>query len=352
MSPRALITGGAGFIGSHLARALVGHGWRVHIIDDLSTGQRQNLAGLEGRPGFGASFASVLEHDVMEPLVAQTDVVFHLAAAVGVRLIVERPVHTIATNIKSTEVVLELAAKHVRPVLVASTSEVYGKLDAPKFSEDQDLLLGPTSKSRWCYAASKIIDEHLALAYARELALPVTVLRMFNTIGPHQSGQYGMVVPRFVRQALLGHPITVYGDGRQRRSFTWVGDVVDAMIALIQHSGAIGEVFNVGHTAEITIAELARLVQRMTGSSSEIVLVPFEQAYEPGFEDMARRLPDISKLERLIGYRPSMNLPAMLERIIAHYRVVLGLRPPHSAPLEPAGAPVDGHREGDLFPRA
>ena len=238
MSPRALITGGAGFIGSHLARALVGHGWRVHIIDDLSTGQRQNLAGLEGRAGFGASFASVLEHDVMEPLVAQTDVVFHLAAAVGVRLIVERPVHTIATNIKSTEVVLELAAKHVRPVLVASTSEVYGKLDAPKFSEDQDLLLGPTSKSRWCYAASKIIDEHLALAYARELALPVTVLRMFNTIGPHQTGQYGMVVPRFVRQALLGHPITVYGDGRQRRSFTWVGDVVDAMIALIQRVGS------------------------------------------------------------------------------------------------------------------
>ena len=175
---------------------------------------------------------------------------------------------------------------------------------------------------------------------------------MFNTIGPRQSGQYGMVVPRFVRQALLGHPITVYGDGRQRRSFTWVGDVVDAMIALIQHPGAIGEVFNVGHTAEITIAELARLVRRMTGSSSEIVLVPFEQAYEPGFEDMARRLPDTSKLERLIGYRPSMNLPAMLERIIVHYRAVLGVRPPRSAPFESARAPVDGHREGDLFPRA
>ena len=325
MSRRALITGGAGFIGSHLAGALLARGWRVHVIDDLSTGQLKNIAPYNGHPSFSGSVGSVLEVDVMAPLVAEADVVFHLAAAVGVRLIVERPVFTIATNIRSTETVLELAAKYRRPVLVASTSEVYGKLDSPTFSETDDLVLGPTSKSRWCYAASKIIDEHLALAYAREFGLPVTVLRMFNTIGPRQTGQYGMVVPRFVRQALLGEPITVYGDGSQRRSFTWVGDVVEAMIALIAHPGAKGEVFNVGHTAEITIYDLARLVKEMAGSRSVIVLVPFERAYEPGFEDMQRRLPDISKLERLIGYRPSLNLRAMLQRIIAHYRPVLGL---------------------------
>jgi len=330
VSRRALITGGAGFIGSHLAGALLERGWRVHVIDDLSTGRVRNIAAFHDRPHFGATFNSVLRADVMEPLVADTDVVFHLAAAVGVRLIVERPVHTIATNIKSTEVVLELAAKHRRAVLLSSTSEVYGKLDRAKFAESDDLVLGATSKSRWCYAASKIIDEHLALAYAREFGLPVTVLRMFNTIGPRQTGQYGMVVPRFVHQALAGEPLTVYGDGRQRRSFTWVGDVVDAMVALIAHPGASGEVFNVGHTAEITIYDLARMVKDMVGSRSDIVLVPFERAYEPGFEDMQRRLPDISKLERLIGYQPSMNLGAMLERIIADSRVMLYGHPGHA----------------------
>ena len=331
MSRRALITGGAGFIGSHLAGALLERGWRVHVIDDLSTGRVRNIAAFHDRPHFRATFNSVLRADVMEPLVADTDVVFHLAAAVGVRLIVERPVHTIATNIKSTEVVLELAAKHRRAVLLSSTSEVYGKLDRAKFAESDDLVLGATSKSRWCYAASKIIDEHLALAYAREFGLPVTVLRMFNTIGPRQTGQYGMVVPRFVHQALAGEPLTVYGDGRQRRSFTWVGDVVDAMVALIAHPGASGEVFNVGHTAEITIYDLARMVKDMVGSRSDIVLVPFERAYEPGFEDMQRRLPDISKLERLIGYQPSLNLGAMLERIIADHRVMLDLAARHAA---------------------
>jgi UDP-glucose 4-epimerase len=320
VSPRALITGGAGFIGSHLAGELLDCGWRVRVLDDLSTGRSKNIAHLDGRPGFTFTQGSAMDAAVLEPAVADADVVFHLAAAVGVRLIVDQPVRTIATNIKATELVLELAAQHGCTVLVASTSEVYGKLDLPKFSETDDLVLGPTSKSRWCYAASKIIDEHLALAYAREVGLPVSVLRLFNIIGPRQTGQYGMVVPRFVQQALAGEPITVYGDGKQRRSFTWVGDAVHAMIALAQHPGAVGEVFNIGHTKDVAILDLARLVKQLTGSSSEIVLVPFEEAYEAGFEDMQRRLPDTTKLRRLIGYRPTLDLSAILETIIAQQR--------------------------------
>ena len=324
MSPRALITGGAGFIGSHLAGELLDCGWRVRVLDDLSTGRRKNIAHLYGRPSFAYSQGSAMNAEVLAPAVADADVVFHLAAAVGVRLIVDQPVRTIATNIKATELVLELAAQHGCKVLVASTSEVYGKLDLPKFSEADDLVLGPTSKSRWCYAASKIIDEHLALAYAREKGLPVTVLRLFNIIGPRQTGQYGMVVPRFVQQALAGEPITVYGDGQQRRSFTWVGDAVHAMIALAQHPGAVGEVFNIGHTKDVAILELARLVRQLTGSTSRIVLVPFEEAYEAGFEDMQRRLPDTTKLRRLIGYRPTLDLSAILEAIIAQQRAEQG----------------------------
>ncbi len=324
MSPRALITGGAGFIGSHLAGALIDCGWRVRVIDDLSTGRRKNIGHLDGRLDFAYTHGSAMDAEVLAPAVADADVVFHLAAAVGVRLIVDQPVRTIATNIKATELVLELAAQRGCKVLVASTSEVYGKLDVPKFSEADDLVLGPTSKSRWCYAASKIIDEHLALAYAREVDLPVTVLRLFNIIGPRQTGQYGMVVPRFVQQALAGEPITVYGDGKQRRSFTWVGDAVHAMIALAQHPGAVGEVFNIGHTKDVAIIELARLVRQLTGSKSEIVLVPFEEAYEAGFEDMQRRLPDTTKLRKLIGYRPTLDLAAILETIIAQQRAEQG----------------------------
>jgi len=320
VSPRALITGGAGFIGSHLAGELLDCGWCVRVLDDLSTGRCKNIDSLDGRPGFAFTRGSAMDAEALAPAVADADVVFHLAAAVGVRLIVDQPVRTIATNIKATELVLELAAQHGCKVLVASTSEVYGKLDVPKFSEADDLVLGPTSKSRWCYAASKIIDEHLALAYAREVGLPVTVLRLFNIIGPRQAGQYGMVVPRFVQQALAGEPITVYGHGRQRRSFTWVGDAVHAMIALAQHPGAVGEVFNIGHTKDVTILDLARLVRQLTGSKSEIVLVPFEEAYEPGFEDMQRRLPDTTKLRKLIGYRPTLDLSAILETIIAQQR--------------------------------
>ena len=325
MSPRALVTGGAGFIGSHLAEDLLATGWRVEVLDDLSTGRRRNIEHLEENNCFSFVHGSATDTATLARLIPRADVVFHMAAAVGVKLIVDRPVQTISTNIKATELVLELAARHGAKVLVASTSEVYGKLDTAKFNESDDLVLGPTHKSRWCYAASKIIDEHLALAYARQTGLPVTVMRFFNTIGPRQTGQYGMVVPRFVRQAIAGEPITVYGDGSQRRSFTWVGDAVHAMVSLIQHPGSAGEVFNVGHTKDISIGELAQLVKKLTHSRSDIVHVPFDAAYESaGFEDMARRLPDISKLRDLIGYRPTLDLPQMLEAIIKQQQVELG----------------------------
>jgi len=317
---RALITGGAGFIGSHLAEALLERGWSVEVVDDLSTGSIENISHLKGHPHFAYVLDSVMNRSLMLEMVDRADVIFHLAAAVGVRLILEKPVHTIETNIKATELILELAARKRRPLLLASTSEVYGKLDKPRFSEDDDVILGPTSKSRWCYAASKMIDEFLARAYFKEHGLPTVVARLFNTIGPRQTGQYGMVVPRFVRLALAGQPIPVYGDGTQRRSFTWVGDVVGAMLALIAHPQAYGEVFNIGHTKEISIYELAALVKEMTASASEITLVPYEQAYEAGFEDMLRRAPDITKIQRLIGYRPGLGLPEMLERVISYER--------------------------------
>jgi UDP-glucose 4-epimerase len=317
---RALITGGAGFIGSHLAEALLAQGYEVQVIDDLSTGSIENIEHLKSHPCFSYVIDTVMNRPLMAELIDRADMIFHLAAAVGVRLIVEHPVHTLEMNIKPTELVLELASRKKKPVLLCSTSEVYGKLNKPSFNEEDDLILGPTSRSRWCYAASKIIDEFLARAYFKERLLPTVTLRIFNTIGPRQTGQYGMVVPRFVRQALLGNPITVYGDGTQRRSFTWVGDVVSAMIALIQHPQAYGEVVNVGHTQEISIYDLAVLIKEKTKSSSEIIFIPYDQAYEEGFEDMPRRLPDLSKIQRLIGYRPSLSLPEMLDRIIAYER--------------------------------
>jgi UDP-glucose 4-epimerase len=317
---RALITGGAGFIGSHLAEALLDRGFRVEVIDDLSTGSIQNIEHLKGKPGFSYVLDSVMNRSLMMELVDRAEVVFHLAAAVGVRLIVESPVRTIETNIKATELVLELAAKKRTKVLVVSTSEVYGKLDKERFGEEDDLVLGPTSRARWCYAASKTIDEFLAKAYFREKGVPVVIARVFNTIGPRQTGQYGMVVPRFIQQALRGEPITVYGDGAQRRSFTWVGDVVGAFLALMEQPAAHGEVFNVGHDRDISILELARMVKEMTASRSEIVFVPYDQAYEEGFEDMQRRFPDISKIRKLIGYRPSLDLREIIERIIRHER--------------------------------
>jgi len=317
---RALITGGAGFIGSHLAEALLMQGWKVKIIDNLSTGSIDNIKHLKNNPHFSYVLDTVLNRQLMLELIDSVDFVFHLAAAVGVRLIVEQPVHTIETNIKTTELVLELCAKKKKPVLITSTSEVYGKLDRPKFNEEDDLVLGPTSHFRWCYAASKIIDEFLAKAYFREKNLPTVVVRLFNTIGPRQTGQYGMVVPRFIRQALLGEPITVYGDGSQRRSFTWVKDVVQALIKLIQHPKAYGEVFNIGHTKDISIYELAVMIKEITNSPSQIVFIPYEEAYEVGFEDMTRRLPDLTKVQKLINYKPTMDLPEMLENIIAYER--------------------------------
>jgi UDP-glucose 4-epimerase len=317
---RALITGGAGFVGSHLTGSLLDRGYEVQVIDDLSTGSIEHVEAFKPQPAFSYVVESVMNRPTMAELVDRADVVFHLAAAVGVRLIVESPVRTIETNIKATELVLELAAKKQKRVILTSTSEVYGKLDKAMFSEDDDLVLGATSRSRWCYAASKIIDEFLAKAYFRERGLPVAVVRLFNTIGPRQTGRYGMVVPRFVSQALRGSPITVYGDGTQRRSFTWVGDVVGALIALAEHDNAYGEVFNIGHTKDITIHELAVLVREMTGSRSAIVFVPYEEAYEKGFEDMPRRMPDIAKIQALIGYRPKLDLREMLAEIITYQR--------------------------------
>jgi len=317
---KALITGGAGFIGSHLAESLLDRGWAVEVIDDLSTGSIDNIAHLKDNPHFSYVLDTAMNRPVMLELVDRADVVFHLAAAVGVQLIVESPVRTIETNIKISELVLELSAQKRKPLLLASTSEVYGKLNRQKFNEEDDLVLGATSRSRWCYAASKIIDEFLARAYFVEKKLPTVVVRLFNTVGPRQTGQYGMVVPRFVQQALSGDPITVYGDGTQQRSFTWVGDVVEALIELIQNPKAWGEVFNIGQYEEISMLELANLVKQMTDSKSEIVFVSYDQAYEAGFEDMHRRLPDLARIEELIGYKPTLDLREMLGRIIVYYK--------------------------------
>ena len=323
---KALITGGAGFIGSHLAEALLEDGCAVVVIDDLSTGSVENISHLKSHTRFSYVLDTVMNRPLMLELVDGVDVVFHLAAAVGVRLIVEEPVRTIQTNIKSTELILELCANKRKPILLTSTSEVYGKLDKPKFTEADNLVLGSTSQARWCYAASKIIDEFLAKAYYKERGLPTVVARLFNTIGPRQTGQYGMVVPRFVSQALTDTPISVYGDGTQRRSFTWVGDVVQALIALIQQPKAYGEVFNIGHWEETTIYDLAVKIKMMTESASEIIFLPYEQAYESGFEDMSRRRPELNKIRQLIGYQPTLNLTQMLEQIISYHRLKLPQR--------------------------
>jgi UDP-glucose 4-epimerase len=317
---RVLITGGAGFVGSHLAEALLDRGDEVFIIDNLSTGSIDNVVHLKHNPKFHYTIDSVANEPVLAELIDRADIVVHLAAAVGVKLIVEQPVHTIETNVHGTEVVLKHANKKKKLVLIASTSEVYGKSADVPFREDADLVLGPTVKHRWAYACSKMIDEFLALAYWKERKLPVIVVRLFNTVGPRQTGQYGMVIPNFVRQALAGHPITVFGDGTQSRSFTYVGDVVTAMVALIDEPRAIGQVFNIGNGHEITIRELAEKVKKMTGSSSEIVTVPYDRAYEAGFEDMPRRVPDITRIQTLVGYRPTVDLDETLTRVIEHFR--------------------------------
>ena len=318
---RVLITGGAGFVGSHLAETLLARGDEVHALDNLSTGSIDNISHLKSHPKFRLHdrqrHQRAGSRRARRPL--PTSIV-HLAAAVGVKLIVEAPVHTIETNVHGTEVVLKLANKKKKLVLIASTSEVYGKsVDVP-FHEDADLVLGPSHKHRWAYACSKLIDEFLALAYWKERKLPVIIVRLFNTVGPRQTGQYGMVIPNFVRQALAGQPITVFGDGKQSRSFTYVGDVVRAVVALMDEPRAVGQVFNIGNGHEITIGDLAERIRTLTGSQSEIVRIPYDQAYEAGFEDMPRRVPDISKIKALVGYAPTVELDEILTRVIEHFR--------------------------------
>jgi UDP-glucose 4-epimerase len=301
---RALLTGGAGFVGSHLADALLAQGHEVMVVDDLSTGSMDNIVHLKGRPGFEYVIDTVMNEPLTAELIDRADVVFHLAAAVGVKLIVEAPVRTIETNVHGTEIVLKHGAKKGKLTMIFSTSEVYGKSTNVPFGEDSDLVMGPTPKHRWACACSKAIDEFLALAYHRERRLPVVVARLFNTVGPRQTGRYGMVIPNFVRQALVGEPITVHGDGTQTRSFTFVGDVVRGLIALSQEPRAVGQVFNIGNTEEVSILELAKRVRAATKSQSEIVFIPYDQAYESGFEDMPRRVPDLTKIHGLVGYAP------------------------------------------------
>lgn len=315
-----LVTGGAGFIGSHLCEAMVHQGYRVVAIDDLSTGRLENIQHLRPLPSFQFVRETINNAQVLDRLTSEADIVIHLAAAVGVKLIVEDPVHTILTNIMGTEAVLATANRYGCKVLIASTSEVYGKGVKVPFSEEDDRLMGSTTHSRWAYATSKAVDEFLGLAYQRQFGLPVVIMRLFNTVGPRQTGRYGMVVPRFVRRALRDEPLQVYGDGQQSRCFTDVQDVVDAIIKLAEHPGAVGEVFNIGSTREITIYELAQKVIELSGSKSRIELVPYDEAYAPGFEDMRRRVPSIEKISKLIGYQPRHSLEETLKRVIEYER--------------------------------
>lgn len=317
---KVFITGGAGFVGGHLSETFLNSGHDVEILDDLSTGSIENIEHLKGRKGFSYTIDSVMNEGLTAELIDRADVVVHLAAAVGVKLIVESPVRTIETNVHATEIVLRHANKKRKKVLIASTSEVYGKSTDVPFREDGDLVMGASIKGRWSYACSKAIDEFLALAYHKERKLPVVVFRLFNTVGPRQTGRYGMVIPNFVRQAISGQPITVYGDGLQRRCFTDVSDVVGALLKLSESEEAIGQVINIGNDArEVSIMDLAKLVKQKTKSDSEIVLIPYAQAYEEGFEDMPRRIPDLTKIKKLIGYEPQVQLDGILDRVIEHF---------------------------------
>jgi UDP-glucose 4-epimerase len=329
---RVLITGGAGFIGSHLAEALLGRGDEVVVLDDLSTGSLQNIVHLTAWPGFSYTIGSVTNEKLVADLIERCDVVFHLAAAVGVRLVMSAPIHTIETNVHGTETVLRQAARGKKLVVVASTSEVYGNSAVFPFREDADLVLGQPTKTRWGYAASKLIDEFLALAYWQEQRVPVIVVRFFNTVGPRQSERYGMVIPNFVRQALAGEPLIVHGNGAQTRSFTWVGDVVWALLALAAEPRSVGQVFNIGNGEEVSIQQLAERIVAKTGSSSAIRFVPYHEVFGHNFQDMARRVPDIGKIRQLTGYTPKVQLEAILERVIEYWSPQL----PAPAPTMPA----------------
>jgi len=316
----ALITGGAGFIGSHLAEHLLDAGHAVTVVDNLTTGRFQNIAHLEGRPGFRYAIEDIRNIHVTDRLVSECDFIFHLAAMVGVQRIIESPIDTIEVNIGGTEIILKTARRYRKRVLVASTSEVYGKGVSIPFKEDDDRLLGPTTRNRWSYATSKAVDEFLALAYHKEVGLPVTIVRLFNTVGPRQSGQYGMVLPRFVRWALENKPIQVYGDGEQTRCFGNVFDVIRALAGLMQASNTVGQVYNVGTSEEISIRGLAELVRDRADSASEIELVPYEEAYESGFEDFRRRVPSVDKIYNAIGWQPHTTLDQTIDQVIAYYR--------------------------------
>ncbi len=317
---QVLITGGAGFIGSYLAEALLAQGRRVIAVDNLSTGRIENIAGLMGRPEFQFVYESIQNETVMDRLICECDVIYHLAAAVGVELIIKDPVNTIETNLNGTETVLRLARRCRSTVLLASSSEVYGKSDAIPFREDGDRLMGPTVKSRWSYAESKAMDEILALAYHKQFGVPVVICRFFNAVGPRQTGMYGMVIPRLVKQAVSGQPLRVYGDGQQTRCFCNVKDTVRAVVGLASEPAAVGEIFNVGSRDEITILDLARRILARSGSQSDITLIPYEQAYEAGFEDMRRRVPDTSKIEALMGWKPTLSLDQTLDEVIEEFR--------------------------------
>lgn len=313
---KVLVTGGAGFIGSHLCEALIIRGDDVFIIDDLSTGCYDNVRALKDHGTFHITIGSILDSALLDPLVAKVDLVYHLAAAVGVQKIIESPVDTIETNILGSHNVLSACAKFHKTVVLASTSEVYGKSDSCPFREGDDSVYGPTTKSRWSYACSKAIDEFLALAYHQEKGLPVIIVRLFNTTGPRQTGRYGMVLPRFIKQALLGKPITVYGNGRQSRCFANVSDVVDALLRLVDEPQSLGQVFNVGNPQEVSIYALAEKVKRMTRSNSKIELVPYDEAYSAGFEDMERRVPCIDKIAALVGFVPKVSLDQTICQIV------------------------------------
>jgi UDP-glucose 4-epimerase len=317
---RALITGGAGFIGSHLAEALLERGDEVSVLDDLSTGQLENIEHLFAHPRFSYIIDSVTNAEAVSSAMGGVDTVFHLAAAVGVRLVIDRPIHTIETNVNGTATVLEAASQTGAHVIVASTSEVYGKGVSLPFREDADLVLGPPTKTRWGYATSKLLDEFMTLGYWKERRLPATVVRLFNSVGPRQSGRYGMVIPNFVKQALSDKTITIHGDGSQTRSFTWVGDVVAALLLLAGEPKAVGEVFNVGNPAEISVKNLALRVKHATSSQSPLAYVPYDLAFGRDFEDMARRVPDITKLQRLTGYQPRVQLDEIIARTAAYWR--------------------------------